>query len=110
MDSYIIKLSGKAELPQPLELSHNFRVLLEGSIDGKGEDDNGDGTRTHYYRFKPVKVEAITELGERIVAQDTRSRSVQLRALLFKRWREENSPERFEDYYDRRMVQLMTSL
>ena len=108
MDSFVIKLSGKAELPQPLELGHNFRVLLEGSITEQTIADNDDGTKTHYFKFKPIVVEAITEKGERMRAKDTRSRSQQLRSLLFKKWRETNEPKGFEEYYDEQMVRIMS--
>jgi len=110
IDSYVLKLSGKAELPSVIEIGHNFRVELEGSIVSETITDNDDGSRTHYFTFKPVIVEAITEKGERIRAKDTRSRSQQLRSLLFKRWRENNEPEEFEGFYDRNMVEIMSKL
>ena len=107
MDNFVLKLSGKAELPRAIELGHNFRVLLEGSIVEETIADNDDETKTHYFKFKPVIVEAITEKGERLRAKDTRSRSQQLRSLLFRKWREANEPISFEDYYDQAMVRIM---
>ena len=107
MDSHAIKLSGKAESPEPIEIGHNFRVELEGSIVSETVSDNDDGTKTHTYLFKPVIVEAVTAKGERIRAKDTRSRSQQLRSLLFKRWREVNDPIEFEDYYDKKMLEII---
>lgn len=107
MDSYVLKLSGKAELETPLANGHNIRTLLEGSIVEETISDNDDGTSTHYYKFKPVNVELIKETGERLRARDTRSRSQQLRALLYKKWREANVPKTFEDYYDRAMIDIM---
>ena len=107
MDSHVIKLSGKAELPSPIQIGHNFKVSLEGSIVSETITDNDDGTKTRYYTFKPVVVEAITETGERIRAKDTRSRSQQLRSLLFKRWREQNSTKEFDEFYDEWMVDLI---
>ena len=110
MDSYVIKLTGKAELPQPLEIGHNIKTTLEGSITSETISDNEDGTKTHYFTFKPVVVETITGKGERIRAKDTRSRSVQMRSLLFKRWRELNISEEFEEWYDKEMVRIMATL
>ena len=110
MDSFVIKLSGKAELPESIEIGHNFRVELEGSIVSETIADNEDGTKTHYFTFKPIIVETITEKGKRMRAKDTRSRSVQMRSLLFKRWREQNIPQEFEEYYDVRMVEIMKDI
>ena len=110
MDNFVLKLSGKAELPKELPISHNIRVTLEGSIVADTKSDNDDGTFTHTYTFKPVIVEALTETGERIKAKDTRSRSQQLRALIFKRWREENEPIAFDDFYDKKMVEVMNNI
>lgn len=110
MDSFVIKLSGNAELPAPLTIGHNVHVQLEGSIVSQTISDNEDGTKTHYFKFKPVIVEAINEKGERIRAKDTRSRSTQLRNLMFKRWREEESNEEFDDYYDRRMIEIISTV
>lgn len=107
MDSYVIKLSGKAELPSPLEIGHNIKAVLEGSITEDKKVDNDDGSFTHYFTFKPIIVETINEMGERIRARDTRSRSQQLRSLLFKKWREQNIAKEFEDYYDEEMVRIM---
>lgn len=107
MDSFILKLSGKAELPQALKIGHNIKVVLEGSIVSETKSDNDNGSHDITYLFKPVIVEAIDEKGERIRAKDTRSRSQQLRSLFYKRWREQNDPISFDDYYDQRMLELM---
>lgn len=110
MDSYVLQLSGKAELPQPLEIGSNYKIQLEGSVVSETISDNDDGTKTHYWKFKPVIVETLTPKGERMRAKDTRSRSQQLRSLLFKKWREENEPMPFEDYYDREMLKIMEQI
>ena len=109
MDSYVIKLTGKAELPKPLTIGHNIHVSLEGSIISETISDNDDGTKTHYFSFRPIIVETLTEKGERIRAKDTRSRSQQLRSLLFKRWREENGSKEFEQYYDEKMLEIIAN-
>ena len=107
MDSYFLKLQGKAELPQRIEIGSNFRVLLEGSITGEDITDNDDGSLDHAFKFKPVIVEAITKTGETIKAKDTRSRSVQLRMTLMREWRENNETISFEEYYDVEMLKII---
>lgn len=109
-DTYCIKLTGKAELEAPLEIGHNIKTTLEGSITTETIADNEDGTKTHYFTFRPVQVEVITATGERMRAKDTRSRSQQLRALLMKRWREQNVAQEFDKWYDDRMVEIMHTL
>ena len=110
MDSHFVKLLGKAELPEPLEISQNYRFLMEGAIEGTGKEDNHDGTYNHYYKFLAIKVEAINALGKRIVAKDTRGRSKQLRSLLWKKWKESNENVEFAQYYDGKMLQIMQEL
>lgn len=106
-DSYVIRLSGKAELPKPLAIGQNIKTTLEGSITSETIEDNDDGSHTHIYKFQPVYVETLTEKGERMRAKDTRSRSQQLRALFFRKWRESNEPKTFEEYYDEKMLRLL---
>lgn len=98
-DSYFIKLRGKAEIPKELEISHNFRLLLEGSIDESGKKDNQDGTFDHSYTFKAVKVEAITETGETIKAKDTRSDSKLWHAQLYMKWKEADTNLDADEFY-----------
>ena len=107
MDSFVIKLSGKAELPEALQIGHNFEVNLIGSIISETKSDNDDGTHTTTYLFKPVIVQTVDAKGVRLRAKDTRSRSQQLRSLLYKRWREENEPVEFDTYYDNKMLEIM---
>jgi len=88
MDNYVIKLSGKAELPKTLNIGHNFEVELSGSIVSETIVDNDDGTKTHYFLFKPVIVETIDEKGERLRAKDTRSISRRIRSRCYVYWKE----------------------
>ena len=106
-DSYILKLSGKAELFAPLTIGHNVKTTIEGSITAETISDNQDGSHTHYFKLEPIIVEAITEKGERLRAKDTRSRSQQLRSLLVKKWRESTENITQDEYYDREMVRIM---
>lgn len=110
MDNYAIKLSGKAELPEAITIGYNFHIVCDGSIVSETIEDNDDGTKTHYYKFKPTIVETIDEMGTRLKARDIRSRSQQLRALLWKIWRETNEPVEFNEFYDKRMLDIMKSL
>ena len=100
MDSYFLKLTGKAELPKGIEIGHNFRVLAEGSIVSEEISDNEDGFKNHGYKFQPVKLEAITEIGETIKAKDTRSNSRLWRAQMFAKWKEAETEMTADEFYD----------
>ena len=52
-DSYVLKLGGKAELPNPLTIGHNYKITIDGSITAITESDNDDGSHTFYHKFQP---------------------------------------------------------
>ncbi len=108
MDSYCVKLQGKAEIPEPLKIGHNLRTTIEGSITSETIEDNEDGSFTHVYKFAPVLVELIKETGETIKAKDVRSRGQQLRGVLWRRWKNLNEPISFEEYYDQEMTRIIS--
>jgi hypothetical protein len=99
MDSYFLKLTGKAELPQAISIGHNFRVLAEGSIVSEEISDNDDGFKNHGYKFQPVKLEAITETGKTIKAKDTRSDSKLWHAQMYVKWKEADVDMDSDEFY-----------
>ena len=101
INSHILKLSGKAELPKEIDISHNYHVSLEGSITGISIDDNEDGTYNKIYKFKPVKVDLLTPQGEQIKLKDPRKNSVKIRNKLYFLWKESNEQMDFDEYYTR---------
>ena len=109
-DNWVLKLQGKAELPRPLEIGYNFKIQIDGSITAITEQDNDDGSRTFYYKFEPVLVEAINQKGERIKAKDVRQQSKKLRACLYREWEEANIPVEFNDYYEQRMGEIIAGV
>lgn len=107
INSHILKLTGRAELPKELEISANYHISLEGAITQATKSDNDDGTCNMIYTFKPVRVEVLNHLGERIKAKDTRQKSQLLRARLWKQWTNSKSEKSFDDYYDHLMNNLI---
>lgn len=107
INSHIIKLTGKAELPKEVDIGQNYDVALSGSITHKTYADNDDGSCDAIYTFKPVKVEVLNPLGERIKAKDTRSKSQIFRAVLRKRWIDTGSPLTQEEFYEKIMNNLI---
>lgn len=110
MDTHLLKIMGKAELPQPVEIGHNFRVSSEGSVVSSNKSDNEDGSFTYTYVFKPIKIEVLTPLGETLKLSDTRTLSQQFRAMMWRIWKQYNDPESFEDVvYPRLMKNLLNA-
>lgn len=106
-DSYVIRLTGKAELPAPLKIGFNIHVVLDGSIVSETIEDNQDGSKTHYFKFIPVIVETIDEKGERMRAKDTRSRSQQLRSVLIRKWKDSEESITQDEFYEREMKRII---
>lgn len=95
-DTYLLKIQGKAELPQSIEIGHNFRVSSEGSVVSSTKSDNEDGSFTHTFLFKPVRIEVLTPLGETLKLSDTRTLSQQFRSLMWRIWKDRGDSEDFE--------------
>jgi len=86
INSYLIKLTGKAHLPEPLELSNNFKVTISGAITQQTDIDNDDNTFDRVYTFRPIIVETCDHLGKRLKAKDTRRESQKTRGVAYKTW------------------------
>jgi len=110
-DSHYIKLTGKAEISEPLLIGHNYGVAIEGSITAKTESDNHDGSYNYSYKFEPVLVGVLSEKGETIKVKDIRKKSQQLRAALYKEWAISENNQDFEtEYYPERMRQIIVKV
>lgn len=109
ISSYVLKLTGKCELPKAVEIGHNYTVTLKGSVTAQHESDNEDGTHTMSYTFRPVTGE-IEANGETLKLKDNRSNSQLLRSLVYKKWLNTASNEAFEDFYTRVMYGIMRDM
>lgn len=109
-DTFILKLSGKAESPKPLQVANNVHLVLDGSITSEIKSDNQDGSFTYIWTFKPVKVETLDETGESLKLKDTRSNSQLIRSLVYKRWVNAASSMPFEDYYTKVCGSIMMQM
>ncbi len=110
INTYAIKLTGKAFLPKPLEIGKNYHTDIEGSITSLTEEDNNDGTHTFYYKFEPVIIKVIDEKGETIKAKDTRRASQRLRSAIWKEWSSLGVNEEFDDYYEKKMSGIIKQI
>ena len=110
-NEHVLKLGGKANIPEPLEIGHNYTIHIQGSVTSKTETDSQGEEHIFYYKFDPVLVEVITPTGKTIKAKDLRQRSQQMRAVITREWREDQtSTQTAEEYYDERMKELIGTL
>ncbi|SRR6266481_4827239 len=107
MDTYLLRLSGKAESPNRIEIGHNFKVLLEGSIISETKSDNEDGNHTYTAVFKPIRIETLSDSGERLKLKDTRTASQIFRARIYGIWLKDDNGIEFKTYYENLMTNLI---
>lgn len=107
VSNHVLRLSGKAELPQEIDMGNNYHISLSGSVPKVEEHDNEDGTVTRIYTFKPVKVELLDKLGSTLQLKDTRSKSQLFRARVFGIWKQVYKEEAFDELYDALMDNLI---
>ena len=110
INSYALRLTGKAESPEPLEIGNNYHIALEGSVVSATESDNDDGNHSVVYVFRPVKVDVLRPTGETLKLKDTRSNSQLIRALLYKKWLNAGSDIEFSAYYDKVSSAIMVNM
>ena len=103
INSYILKLTGNAELPKELLETHNLKVTLDGSITEISYKDNDNGTHDCVYKFKPVLVETFSQDREVIKAKDTRSNSELQRHQINAIWLEKKPNIDKDVFYDKVM-------
>lgn len=99
-DTHFIKLAGKANIPEPLDIDTNYRVAADCSITQVRRDSNENGEYNVTYKAEPMTVEILKSNGEVIKAKDPRRNSQKIRNYLFKHYAEEGFVENFDEVYD----------
>lgn len=103
MHSHALKISGKVELWQSLELDKNYSIAVNGSLVNISTSPNQDGTLSYTYSLKPVNVLIHSELWSTIKAKDPRKNSVKLRSKLkfdWDKWLWGTKYNEFDQAYD----------
>ena len=109
-NEHLIKFKGKASIPQALELGHAYRVQIDGEITQITESNNQDSTKNKQYVFEPLIATITTEHGETIKTKDTRSKSKQLRKIIYSIWMSNNNSMDSEKYYEKVMDDIMNNI
>lgn len=99
-DTYFIKLQGKANIPEPLEVDKNYRISADCSITQEKRDSNNDGSFAVTFKAEPVTVEILKENGKIVKAADPRKNSVKFRNSIWKEYYNEGYTEDFDSIYD----------
>lgn len=107
INSHILRVSGKAELPEAVEIGHNYHLSVSGSVVSVTESDNEDGTVNRTYTFRPVKIDLLNAQGRTIQLKDARTKSQLFRACAWKAWKDSKSDLSAERYYDELMANLI---
>lgn len=110
INEYILKLSGKASIPEPLAIDHNYKLSIDGEITDERLTNNHDGTYNKYFYFKPILAEIKKDNGEVIKAKDTRSWSTKVRKMLYRIWEQNASSLTSEEFYDLVMRHIVLNL
>lgn len=95
-NKYVLKISGSAESPKPLEIGKNYRVVAEGAVEASAVTEK-KGVLVHTATFKPIRLEVKDELGESLRLSDTRGMAEQFRSMMWRIWREQGDKEDFNE-------------
>lgn len=97
---YVLKISGKVSLLEPIEIDNNYRVEIEGSVISEKDKSEEDGTFIRYYEFRPIVVKLLDNIGKTIKAKDPRSFSQKFRAIIKFDWDQSGESYEFERVYE----------
>jgi hypothetical protein len=78
-NSHSIKLSGKFEIPEPIEIDRDYQISLTGSVDSIAKHSDG-GEISYVYSLKPLYGEVTTDKGDTVKMVKKGSQSQKLRA------------------------------
>ena len=110
MEEFYLKLNGKVNIPEKLELGHNYHAILGGSITKEERLDLNNGDFAITAKFEPITCEVLTPKGKTLKAKDKRKMSQKLRGRIFMIWQEGQEQMDFDEYYEKRMKEIITNL
>jgi hypothetical protein len=99
-DTHFIKLQGKANIPEPLEIDKGYQVIASVAITKTLKSSNNNGEFNVTYVAEPYSIEIVKETGSRVKAGDPRRNSQKIRNMLWKEYANEGYTEDFDDVYD----------
>lgn len=108
-NSFFIKFTGKANIPDPLELDAGYTVTITGEVPSSTDISNQDGTKDVIYKFVPILAEITDAKGKVVKVKDTRKMSEKFRRVLHFLWENDTAGEQTpEQAYERTMNYCIT--
>lgn len=108
METYYVKIQGKANISSPLSIGHNYRLTSDCSITSETKSDNEDGTFDVVFKVEPITVEIQKDNGETVKAKDPRKNSHKFRNAC---WRvSDNHQIDTEAFYNYATIQSILNL
>jgi len=99
METFYVKITGKANIPERLEIGHNYKLTADCSITSETRTDNENGEFDVVFKVEPITVEIQKDNGKVVKAKDPRKNSTKIRNLLYFKWKESNEAVDFDEYY-----------
>lgn len=82
INEHILSLTGKATLPQQLELGYEYIIIATGEIVSITDSNNSNGTKDRKYKFVPILCSIQSENGLVLKGKMTSSVSTMIRSSL----------------------------
>lgn len=106
VNEHILKITGRATLPEPLEMDKSYRIGLDIDVKTASDSSNDDGTINRTFVGRMMSCEVLKETGDVIRADVKGSQSKKLRNQIYA-WGQEKHPEvDDEELYDIVMNQI----
>lgn len=99
-DTNFIKLLGKANIPEPLEIDKAYAVVAQVEVTDVKRSTNHNGEYDVTFVAKPFDIEIVKQTGERFKAKDPRRNSQKIRLALWKYYFDEGMTEDFDEVYN----------
>ena len=110
-ETYYLKTTGKANIPEPMKIGEGYKVILDGEIVSEtrqNKEHNGELDVT--FLFKPALASVEDQYGKIIRAKDLQSYSARVRRALYRISETDTDSLDFEADYERTMQWLLTNL
>ena len=108
METYYVKINGKANIPERLCLGHNYKLEADCSITSENKVDNENGEFDVIFKVEPITVSITRDNGTIVKAKDPRKNSQKIRNYLFKCYSSEGYCEDFDLVYDAFSMEVMS--
>ena len=110
-ETYYIKIKGKANIPNRLDIGHNYRLTADCSVTSDTVSDNDDGTLNRTATLEVITAEIQKDNGETVKAKDPRKNSVKFRKSAYMvALNHQIDDEKFYDWATIKCIGLLDSL